>query len=160
MGPVWHLLGLFWGLFRGLLEASWGLYGQETHLGGVLGVSWGLLGRPKPILEYKNQDLERPRAAPRRENRHFTNVSCTSAFQPQSRPKSQENAPERLRRRLGPPFSAKIVILRRFWLGRAWLRHRFRRRFLKQFYKTLVFYESKWPSWADFLVFYDEFWRP
>ena len=33
-------------------------------------------------------------------------------------------------------------------------------RFFKQFSKNTVIYESKWPSWADFLVFYDEFWRP
>ena len=72
----------------------------------------------------------------------------------------EKSAPERLRRRLGALFSAKIVILRRFWLGRACLQYRFRMRFLKQFSKNTVFYESEWPSWADFLVFYDEFWRP
>ena len=83
-----------------------------------------------------------------------------SAFQPQSRPKSQESAPDRLRSRLGAPFSAKIVILRRFWLGRACLRHRFRMRFLTQFSQNTVFYESEWLSWADFLVFYIELWRP
>ena len=33
-------------------------------------------------------------------------------------------------------------------------------RFLTQFSQNIVFYESEWPSWADFPVFYEEFWRP
>ena len=148
-GAIWGLLGAQTGFctskivpwtgpgaslvaFWGLLGATWGHLGEMLQLWSVLGVLLGPSWAPETDF---GPPKSCPGAAqgrsPRRENHYFTKVSCMSAFQPQSRPKSQESAPERLWTRQGTPFSGKIVILRRFWLGRAWLRHRSRTHFLK-----------------------------
>ena len=132
----WASRGAILGSLWGLLGPSWGPSGQKLHLGALFWSSWCPGRRRRTIFEHENRALERPRAAPRRENRYFTRVSCMSAFQPQSRPKSEESAPERLRSRLGTQFSAKNVILQGFWLGHVCLRYRFRMRFFKHFSKN------------------------
>ena len=72
-GPLWGHSGVSWG-------PPGAIWARCCNFGVSWGSSWGPLGRPDPILDHQNRAQDRPKAAPRCENRDFTKVSCMSAF--------------------------------------------------------------------------------